>query len=74
MEQKLRKLLKRTPDYYEDFEMGVVSLVKNDYAAMAELIKYLKRHPNATTSEILAYAWEIGDQSSDEYEEDDADV
>lgn len=69
MEQELRKLLKRAPDYYEDFETGVASLVKNNGEAMGALIDYLNKHPNANTSEILAYAWDIGDQSSDEYED-----
>lgn len=73
MEQNLRKLLKCTPDYYEDFETGVVSLVKNNGEAIGTLLNYLNKHPNANTSEILAYAWDIGDQSSDEYEGDDAD-
>lgn len=70
MEQELRKLLKRVPRYYEDFETGICICLKDNSDAMAAMIVYLKKYPDATISEISEYAWEIGDQTSDEYEDD----
>lgn len=70
MEEELRKLLKRVPRYYEDFETGIYLCLKDDNNAMSSMIEYLKKHPDATISEISDYAWEIGDQTSDDYEDE----
>ncbi|MEG1564558.1 MAG: hypothetical protein RR365_12660 [Bacteroides sp.] len=71
MEQELRKLLKQVPGYYEDFETAMVLLVREDKKAMYLLVNYLNDNPTATISDIGQYAYDIGDQTSDNYEEND---
>lgn len=73
MNEELDKLLRNVPKSYDDFVLGMKLYVRNDEKAKAKLIAFLKANPSASTDEVDDYAWEIGDQSSDEYEGDDAD-
>lgn len=73
MNEELDKLLRSVPESYDDFVLGMKLYVRNDEEAKAKLIAFLKANPEASTDEVDDYAWEIGDQSSDEYEGDDAD-
>lgn len=71
MNEELDKLLRNVPESYDDFVLGMKLYVRNDEKAKAKLIDFLKA--SASTDEVDDYAWDIGDQSSDEYEGDDAD-
>lgn len=69
MNEELDKLLRNVPRSYDDFVLGMKLYVRNDEKAKAKLIAFLKANPGASTDEVDDYAWDIGDQSSDEYEE-----
>ena len=71
MEQKLRKLLKRVPRYYEDFELGIVLIGRESPETMKLLVDYLEKHPHARTSEIIGYAWSISNHVSEPPEPDE---
>ncbi len=72
MDKKLDQLLRKVPEAYDDFVLGMKLYVRNDEEAKAKLIAFLEVHPEASTDEVDDHAWEIGDQSSDdcEYEDD----
>ena len=71
MEQKLRKLLKRVPRYYEDFELAMVLIGRENPKTMMLLVNYLEDHPQATISEIGKYAWSISNHVSEPPEPDE---
>ena len=68
--ERLRELLMKMPDSYEDAVHGTMAAARKDKCAK-ELIDFLENNPQATTSDLLAYItdeiWKI--PNTDEYEE-----
>ena len=54
---EFKLLLRSVDDYYEGFEMGVVSYIKqsNDPERQHLIEDYILSHPQANTSDILLY-------------------
>lgn len=44
------------PDYYYDFELGILLLLEDNNEAMADTIDYIKNNPDANTGDVLKYA------------------
>lgn len=42
MEEELKKVLRSMPDYYYDFELGILLLLEDNNEAMADTIDYIK--------------------------------
>ncbi len=71
MEQKLRKLLKRVPRYYGDFELAMVLIGRESPKTMKLLVEYLEDHPQATITEIGRYAYSISNHIPEPPEPDE---
>lgn len=56
MEEKLKKVLRSIPDYYYDFECGVLWLLEDNDEAIADTIEYIKNTPGVNTGDVLKYA------------------
>ncbi len=56
MEEELKKMLRSMPDYYYDFELGVLWLLEDNHEAIADTIDYIKNNPDANTGDVLKYA------------------
>ncbi len=56
MEEKLKKVLRSMPDYYYDFELGILWLLEDNDEAMADTIDYIKNNPDANTGDVIEYA------------------
>lgn len=56
MELELRELLRSVPDYYYDFELGIMLLLEDYEEAMAATIDYIKNNPDVNTSDVIEYA------------------
>lgn len=44
------------PDYYYDFELGILWLLEDNDEAMADTIDYIKNNPDANTGDVIEYA------------------
>ena len=68
--ERLRELLMKMPDSYEDAVHGTMAAARKDKCAK-ELIDFLENNPQATTSDLLEYItneiWKI--PYTDEYKE-----
>lgn len=63
MEKQLRELLRGMPDYYRDFETGIVLFLEDSDEAMADVISYIKNNPGVDTSDVIGYIDKyIGDE------------
>ena len=56
MEEELKKVLRSMPDYYYDFELGILLLLEDNNEAMADTIDYIKNNPDANTGDVLKNA------------------
>ncbi|MCR5542398.1 MAG: hypothetical protein K6F71_16450 [Ruminococcus sp.] len=67
----LEELLKKVPDSYPDFVLGMKSFLEDDGIEITEkMIKFMQDNPNATTSEIGEYHTSITDYPDIEFFDD----
>ena len=70
MEEKLREALRKVPRYYEDFETGIILLLKDDEYAMKELLAFINTNPKARVDDVMDVAEELVDLEEVDDDED----
>lgn len=66
---EFKKILKNIPGSYDDFVNGFGSSLE-DEADRKQVVQFLKEHPDATTSDVLAFYRENLWNELDDYDED----